>query len=220
MGNFNVSFNLKLSKEEAPKVVPKIVKCMVLTILIYLMNIFFAVWGIIKFIQLDIYTAYNISFFVLLLCLAGLFMFAAVFFTQKYIIITVIKTTYKKMTPFFKTVSQIIAERYVSDDKFQEKINKAFDIGADFGVFYDKNAPWIVKKAVSFFVNRLPFVDFLKNMSPGINKKDIRAVSEAIYVQMDDYMINKLFVNNNLNKIFLLYIVNIASQVLLLFLIK
>jgi|GEM_PF-1618039 len=220
MGNFNFNFNLKLPKEEGPKIGPKIGKCMVLMVTVFFMNILFMVWGIIRFIHVDIYTAYNILFFVLLLALANLFMFAAVFFTQKYVIITVIQTLYKKMTPFFKTVSLIIAERYAADGKFQEKINKAFDIGADFGAIYDKNAPWIVKKAISFFINRLPFVGFLKNMSPGINKKDIRAVSEAIYVQMDDYMVNKLFPSNSLNMIFVLYAVNLAVMILLLMLIK
>ncbi|MCL2144001.1 MAG: hypothetical protein FWH43_07255 [Endomicrobia bacterium] len=220
MNAFNVNLNFKLSKEEAPELGPKIGKCMAFALAVIFTNMIFAVLGIIRFVRIDIYGAYNILFFVLLLIFAALFPAAIFFFIQKYVIIAVTKAGYKKMTPFFKTVCFVIAERYAADDNFQEKINKAFDIGADAGVIYDKNAPWPVKKAVSFFINRLPFVDFLKNMSPGINKKDIRAISECVYVQMNDYAVNKLFPSNNLKTVFALYAVNLAAQVLLLYIIR
>jgi hypothetical protein len=208
--NINYQYNFKLSKEEAPK----LGKCMAVILLFIFTNIIFTITGIVFFIRIDNYTAYNILYFALILSFSIGFTAAAIFFIYKYILITVIQAGYKHLSPFFKTISSVMADKYVTDDKFQEKINKVLDIEE----VYDKKMPWIMKKAVRFFISRLPFVDFFKNLSPSVNGKDARAVSESIYLQIDEYIVKKLFPSNNMNAFFILYPINFAVQIFLLFL--
>ncbi|MDR2426780.1 MAG: hypothetical protein LBD46_06365 [Endomicrobium sp.] len=206
----NYQFKFKLSKEEAPK----LGRCIATIVLFFFTNIISVIAGIIFFIQLDNYTAYNILCFAFILSFSIGFMALAIFFIHKYILITVMQSGYKHITPFFKTISAFMAEQYTTDEKFQEKINNTLD----FRDIYDKNATWIIRKALGFFVDHLPFVDFIKNLSPAVNGKDAQAVSESIYSQMDDYIVNKLFSNNNMKVFFILYPINIVVNIVLLYL--
>ena len=216
MQNFNISYSFKLPPEEAPK----LGKCIAVVLVSFFMNVIFIVFGIVRFVGIENYNAYNILFFIFLLSLGIMFVAVTIFFIIKYVFITVTKAGYKQMPPFFRTISMILAERYANDDKFHEKINKTLDFDSAFNKAYDKNTPWIIKKAAGFFIKQLPFVDFLKKLSPDINNKDLRAVSESIYTQMDDYIVNVLFVKNNLKWAFLLFPANIAVQIILLLLLK
>lgn len=212
--NYSYSFTFPKGEE------PKFGKCIAAVLLFIFTNLAVTVVAVVKFFGIIQYTPYNILYFALVPGIGIAFCAMAVFFTVKYIFITVTKSGYKYLTPFFKTVSVMIAERYANDDKFQQKLNVALDFGEAFGKTYDNKTPWLVKKAAGFFIGRLPFVEFFKKMSPGINKRDIRAVSESIYGQMDEYMVKKLFVNNNMKWVFILYPLNLAAQIVLLCLLR
>lgn len=212
----NVEYNFKLPKEDSPK----IAKIMISVVAFFFTNFIFLIYGIVKLVRVETYTAYNVLSFFLLFGLGVFFTAIVIFLAYKYALITVVKSGYKYMTPFFKTVSDMLAQKYAEDEKFKEKINKVFDFKDTLGGIYGRHMPWIMKKALSFFINRIPFVEFLKNLSPDTNSKDVKAVSEAIYNQMDEYIVKKLFTSNNMKWIFFLFPVNMAVQFVFLAFIK
>lgn len=215
-GSINIQYSFKLPPGEGPK----IGRCVLMLLVFFLTNLAFFISVTVKFIRLEAYNAYNILFYILIFCLGILFTAAAIAFMYKYIIVAVIEAGYGKMTPFFRAVSALLGERYSNDQKFQEKINKALDFSEAFKQTYGVKTPWLIKKTVSFFLNKIPFMNFLRNLSPDINNRDIRAVSEAVYFQMDDYIVKKLFPNNSIKWIFFLFPANIIIQIVLLLLLK
>lgn len=216
MHRINIQYNFKLPPEQAPK----LGKMVVIILLFCFMNAFFFIFAAIKFIRIENYNAYNILFFLLVFSLGVLFCAAAFMVVYKYIIISVIEAGYGRMTPFFKTISFILGENFVRDASFKEKINKVLDFGEICKNVYGQKIPKLFQKAVSFFLNRLPFVQFLKNLSPDISDKDAETVSEAVYSQMDEYIVKTLFPGNNIKWLFFIFPANIVAQTALIFLLK
>lgn len=151
--------------------------------------------------------------------------FLALYITYKYLLIDTLSIAYKYLTPLFKKVSVKIIDKVISGgNKLTGKrdIEKMLNVGSLMIEVYGKQLPSYVRKSVTFILNRVPFSDFLFNMQDDLRsgRKDSKTLSEMLYSQLDEYIVNTFFNGNSMKWMLWFLPLNLIIQVLFLVFIK
>lgn len=165
------------------------------------------------------------------LCMLGIlfiglfFTSLALYITYKYLLVDTLNIAYKYLTPLFKKVSVKIIDKVVSGGNRltgKRDIEKMLNVGSLMIEVYGKQLPNYVRKSVIFILNRIPFSDFLFNMQDDLKsgRKDNKALSEMLYSQLDEYIINTFFNGNSMKWMLWFLPLNLIVQVLFLVFIK
>lgn len=114
-------------------------------------------------------------------------------------------------TPAFKKLNKEFARKAV--DK-KSKMNVNLDVVMPAG---DKEkAMWLIKKALGFFINRIPFKKFCSELSGGKDSSPGAGGGDFIYRKTDAFIKEKFFANNNLRWMLYLIPVYLSIQILVL----
>lgn len=158
-------------------------------------------------------------FFILLIGLISVIF--ALYGTYRYLLIDTLQVVYKYLTPLFRKISvKIIDTIILGGDMLTGKhgIEKMLNIGSLMIEVYGKKLPSYLQKAIMFILRHVPFSDFLLNMQHDLRSghKDNNKLSEMLYGQLDDYIVNTFFRNNSMKWIIWFFPLNIIIQIILL----
>lgn len=165
------------------------------------------------------------------LCILGILFigllstFLALYITYKYLLVDTLNIAYKYLTPLFKKVCVKIIDKVISGGNKligKRDIEKMLNVGSLMIEIYGKKLPHYVRKSVIFILDRVPFSDFLFNMQDDLTsgRKDSKTLSEMLYFQLDEYIVNTFFKGNSMKWMFWFLPLNIIVQVLFFIFIK
>ncbi|MDR2897354.1 MAG: hypothetical protein LBU99_00970 [Spirochaetaceae bacterium] len=221
----------KVTGETAPEEIPlavvtavagqglKTVGCIILMVILFLLpNSGFIIAGIVDLIRSG-FGIYNGLFAFLIAVLGAGICILAGYLTYIYLLINTIQKVYSFLEPQFRAICGGIASKIT--DGASGTVKKGYDWAADaagsISASYTKKIPFLVRKAVRFILEQIPFADIIYHVSIDTGTGDEQALGNSLYTQVDAYVTEKFFEeNNSLKWIFWLLPLNIAVQYVLL----
>jgi hypothetical protein len=151
-------------------------------------------FGIAALIKVEI-TKWVIVFFVLLILAAAASCVAAFYFTYEYFMIDTIRIIYDYLIPVFKLLCGTLAKRIAEGNT--GVIKKGYDwsenIADSFQKTYNSKVPKLIRIAIRFILEQIPFADIMYHVSIDANTTDTEALGRDIYTQFDAYLHKRFF---------------------------
>ncbi|MBF0575786.1 hypothetical protein [Dysgonomonas sp. GY617] len=218
------SFSINQLFKDAGKQSLKALKWFIIVLISFgLPNIIFFILSLFKYGSKPFAESSLCIFGVLLIGLLSIFL--SLYITYKYLLIDTLSIAYKYLTPLFKKVCVKIIDKVISGGNKligKRDIEKMLNIGSLMIEVYGKQLPSYVRKSVIFILSRVPFSDFLFKMQDDLRsgRKDSKTLSEMLYFQLDEYIVNTFFRGNSMKWMLWFLPLNIIIQVLFIIFIK
>lgn len=204
----NLKIEIKLSGKEGAAAAKRIFAAL---LLFWLPNLVFVVWGTVRLLGSG-FVWTNLLLFLISLAVGVGFSVVSFLTAYRYVLILTAKTAQPYIKPILKKICDRVAQEYIDDPNFGEKIKKAFDFKTLLAGIHDGEMPWLAKKALVFLFE--PFINFIRNLSVDTKSNNAETISASIYSQTNDYMVNELFKNNNMRLFLYLFPANMTVQLL------
>jgi hypothetical protein len=173
-------------------------------------------FGIAALFQAGI-TKWVIVFFVLLVLTAAGACVIAFFFTYEYFLIDTIRIVYAYLVPIFRALCITIAKRIAEGNT--GIIKKGYDwsenIADSFQAVYNSKTPRILRAAIRFILEQIPFADIMYHISIDTRTPDTQALGNSIYTQFDGYLHTKFFDENSMKWVLWFFPLNTGLGILL-----
>ena len=181
-------------------------------------NVIFLIWALISS-AVDSFNTGLISLGLVLL--AGILF--SVFLVQKayaYVFINVLNAIYNGITSLVKKLCASIIDKTAEElHKHKASSSLATNSVNIYAIFNDKLqmlSPY-ARKGIWFIIKRVPFVKFLDHEITGVVLRGNKAeATDMLYNKTNDFINDRIFGANNTTTLWLLFILNIAVQLLLI----
>ncbi|MDR3200313.1 MAG: hypothetical protein LBT68_02535 [Spirochaetales bacterium] len=165
-------------------------------------------------------TKWVIVFFVLVILTAALSCVIAFFFTYEYFLVDTIRIIYAYLVPVFRLICGSLAKRIAEGNS--GIVKKGYDwsesIADSFQQTYSRKVPRLIRIAIRFILEQIPFADIMYHISIDAKTTDTEALGADIYTQFDAYLHTRFFDENTMKWILWLLPLNIALHVLFIWL--
>ena len=185
-----------------------------------LFNVIFLIWALIA----SAANSFNTGLLSLgLVLLAGILF--SIFLVQKayaYVFINVLNAIYNSITSLVKKLCASIIDKTAEElHKHKATSSLATNSVNIYAIFNDKLqmlSPY-ARKGIWFIIKRVPFIKFLDHEITGVVLRgDKQEATEMLYNKTNNFINNTVFGTNSLTRVWLLLVLNIAVQLLLIFL--
>jgi hypothetical protein len=184
-------------------------------------NLVCAGFGIAALVQVSV-TKWVIVAFVILVLVAAAACVIAFFFTYEYFLVDTLRIVYAYLTPVFRILCARIAAGIVEGNT--GVIKKGYDwsenIASSFQTVYNSKVPGLLRRAIRFILEQIPFADIMYHISIDTKTADTEALSNSIYSQFDAYLHSHFFDENSMKWVLWFAPLNIGLNILLIWLMR
>ncbi|MDR1624983.1 MAG: hypothetical protein LBT33_00455 [Spirochaetia bacterium] len=167
-------------------------------------------------------TKWVIVFFVLLVLAAAVACLIAFLFTYEYFLVDTIRIVYAHLVPVFRALCRTIAKRIAEGNT--GIIKKGYDwsehIADSFQAVYNRKIPRILRAAIRFILEQIPFADIMYHISIDTKTQDTEALGNSIYTQFDGYLHTKFFDENSMKWVLWFLPLNMGLDIFLIWLMR
>ncbi|MDR1625668.1 MAG: hypothetical protein LBT33_03930 [Spirochaetia bacterium] len=178
-------------------------------------------FGVAALFQVAI-TSWVIVFFVLLVLAAAGACAVAFFFTYEYFLIDTIRIVYAYLVPVFRVLCRTIAKRIAEGNT--GIIKKGYDwsenIADSFRIAYNSKTPRLLRVAIRFVLEQIPFADIMYHISIDTKTQDTEALGDSIHTQFDRYLHTRFFNENSMKWVLWFLPLDMGLEILLLWLMR
>ncbi|MDR1931215.1 MAG: hypothetical protein LBQ57_00180 [Spirochaetales bacterium] len=178
-------------------------------------------FGIAALIKVGITTRIIVFFVLIILAAAGACL-TAFFFTYEYFLVDTLRIIYAYLVPVFRLICAALAKRIAAGNT--GIIKKGYDwsesIADSFQKTYNRRTPRLIRIAIRFILEQIPFADIMYHVSIDASATDTEALGASIYTQFDAYLHTRFFDENTMKWVLWFLPLNIALQILLIWLMR